>query len=86
MIMAEMIMCWKARVRFPAVLDFSFLHSLQTDPGAHPAFYPMGVEGFFPVGLSAMALEADHLPRSSAEVKKGRAITPLPHMSSWHNA
>jgi hypothetical protein len=29
---------------------------------------------------------ADHLPPSSAKVKNGTAIPPLPHMSSWHNA
>jgi hypothetical protein len=30
--------------------------------------------------------ESDHSPPSSAEVKKGGAIPPLPHMSSWHSA
>jgi hypothetical protein len=29
---------------------------------------------------------ADHSPPSSAEVKNGGAIPPLPHMSSWHSA
>jgi hypothetical protein len=28
---------WMGRVRFPAVQDFSLLHSVQTDSGAHPA-------------------------------------------------
>jgi hypothetical protein len=27
----------KARVRFPAVYDFSLLHNIETDCGAHPA-------------------------------------------------
>jgi hypothetical protein len=31
-------------------------------------------------------LFADHLPASSAEIKKDGAIPPLPHMSSWHSA
>jgi hypothetical protein len=30
--------------------------------------------------------EADQSHPSSAEVKNGGAIPPLPHMSSWHNA
>jgi hypothetical protein len=30
--------------------------------------------------------EADYSPPSSAEVKKGGAILPLPHTSSWHSA
>jgi hypothetical protein len=30
--------------------------------------------------------EAEHSPRPSTEVKKGRAIPPLPHMFSWHSA
>jgi hypothetical protein len=29
---------------------------------------------------------ADHSPPTSAEVKKGGAIPPLPHMSSWDSA
>jgi hypothetical protein len=36
----------------------------------------------------AMECEADHLPLSSAQVKKGGAIPPIPHisMSLWHIA
>jgi hypothetical protein len=30
--------------------------------------------------------EADHSPATTAEVKKVRAIPPLPRMSSWHCA
>jgi hypothetical protein len=30
--------------------------------------------------------EADHSPPSSAEVKNGGAIPPLPDISSWHGA
>jgi hypothetical protein len=41
---------WTARVRFPAVHDFPLLHSVQTDPEAHPASYPMGNGGSFPGG------------------------------------
>jgi hypothetical protein len=38
------------------------------------------------VAKNSFSCEADHSPKSSAEVKNGRAIPPLPHMSSWHSA
>jgi hypothetical protein len=59
--------------------------SAQTDSGAHSAFYPMGTGGL-PPGLNWQEREADHSPGSSAEVKNGGAIRPVPHMSSWLNA
>jgi hypothetical protein len=52
--------------------DFSFLHSVQTGSGVHPAPYRMGTGDSFPGG------KADHSPPSSAEVKNGGALTPLP--------
>jgi hypothetical protein len=40
---------WTAGVRFQAgERDFSFLHSVQTGPGAHPASYTMGIGSLFP--------------------------------------
>jgi hypothetical protein len=33
----------------------------------------------------AAGREADYSPPSSAKVKKGGAVPPLPHMTSWHN-
>jgi hypothetical protein len=45
---------WTARLRFPAVQDFS-VHSFQTDSGAHPATYPMRIGGSFPGGNAAGA-------------------------------
>jgi hypothetical protein len=56
--------------------DFSLLLNVQTGSGAHPTTYPMGNRGSFPGG------KADHSPPSSAEVKNGGAIPPLPHVSS----
>jgi hypothetical protein len=54
-----------SRVRFPAGAgNFSLHHRLQNGSGAHPASYPMGTRGSFPVR------EADHSPPSSAEVKE----------------
>jgi hypothetical protein len=32
------------------VQEFSLLHNVQTDTGAHPASYPMGTGGSFPGG------------------------------------
>jgi hypothetical protein len=61
---------WTARVRFPEVQDFSLLHSLQTDSGAHPASCPVGTWDLFPRGVKRQGREADQLPPSSAEVKK----------------
>jgi hypothetical protein len=36
-------------------------------------------------GVKRPGREADHSP-SSAEVKNGGAVPPLPYMSSWYNA
>jgi hypothetical protein len=68
---------WTGQVRFPAVQDFSLLHSAQTDIGAHPASYPMGTMGSFS-GVKRQGREVDHSPPCSAEVQKGGAIPPLP--------
>jgi hypothetical protein len=69
----------------PGSVRFSLLHSVQTDSGAHPASYPVGTVGSFP-GLKRPGREVDRSPLSSAEVKKGGAIPPLPNMSSWHSS
>jgi hypothetical protein len=37
-------------------------------------------------GVKRLGREADHSPPPSGEIKKGGAIPPLPHMSSWHSA
>jgi hypothetical protein len=37
-------------------------------------------------GVKRQGHEANHSPRSTAEVKNGGAIPPLPHISSWHSA
>jgi hypothetical protein len=43
----------------------------------------MDTGGFFRRNKEA-GLETDHSPLSSAEVKKGGAVSPFPHMSLWH--
>jgi len=45
-----------------------FPHPLQTDPGAHPAFYTMGT-GPFP-GVRRPGRGVNYPPASSAEVKE----------------
>jgi hypothetical protein len=37
-------------------------------------------------GVKQQGRQADKSPLSSAEVKNGGAIPPLPYMSSWHSA
>jgi hypothetical protein len=44
------------------------------------------VPGALSPGVKRQGREADHSPLPSAEVKKGGAIPPLPHMSSRHSA
>jgi hypothetical protein len=40
----------------------------------------------FSLGIKRQGREADHSPSTTAEVKKGGATPPLPHMSSWQSA
>jgi hypothetical protein len=61
------------------------MYNVQTGSGAHPAAYPMGIRGLFP-GVKRQGREANHSPPSSADVKKGGTVPPLPHMFSWHSA
>jgi hypothetical protein len=75
-------MGWMTKVQFLAgERDFSLFHSIQTSSSAHPAS-----RGFFPPGVKQLECEADDSPPSSAEVKNGGAIPPLPHTPSWHGA
>jgi hypothetical protein len=50
-------------------------------PWAPPSLLSNGYRG-----IKRQGREADHLPPSSAEVKKGGTIPPLHHTSSWHSA
>jgi hypothetical protein len=59
---------------------FSPLRSVQTDSGAHAVSYPMGAAGYFS-GVKWPRRKTDYSPPSSAKVKNGGAIPPLPHMS-----
>jgi hypothetical protein len=68
---------WVVWVRFPAVQDFSILHSIQTGSGAQPASYPMGSRGSFP-RVKWQGCEADHSPPFSAKVKNGEPYLHFP--------
>jgi hypothetical protein len=72
------------RLRFPAVQNFSFLHSIHADSLAHSASTEY-VPGASSPEIKRPGREADHSLLLSAEVKNGGAILPLPHMSLWHS-
>jgi hypothetical protein len=61
-------------VRVPVGSKIYLLQVVRTGSGAHPASYSMGTKGFFPEEQRP-GREADHLPPSSAEVKKTRIYT-----------
>jgi hypothetical protein len=74
---------WKAGVWFPAGSRFFSSHCLHWLWSA-PNLLSSEYRGRFPLGLKQPGREADYLSPSSAEVKNGGAITPLPHTSSCH--
>jgi hypothetical protein len=51
---------------------------------AHPASYQM-VPATLSPGLKRPG-HGDHSPLSNVQIKKGGAIYPLPHMSSYHSS
>jgi len=67
-------------LRFPTgESEFSFLQSVQTNPGTKPITYSTDRGSYFP-GLKWQILEADHLLPSSAEVKNAWHLTSIfPH-------
>jgi hypothetical protein len=75
-----------ARGSVPCSVRF-FYCAQRADPlWGRPSLLSDGYRGLFPPGIKRPGREADHSPPSSAEVKKGKAIPPLPHTVSWHNA
>jgi hypothetical protein len=58
---------------------------ISTGYGAHPASYSMGTGDYSP-RVKCPGREDQHSPPSSAEVKNGGAIPPLPDTSSWRGA
>jgi hypothetical protein len=64
-----------------------FLFSVMSSPALRPTQFPVQwVSGALSPRLQQPESETDNSPPSSAEVKNGGAKSPLPHMSSWHNA
>jgi hypothetical protein len=63
---------WRIGVWFPAGTDFSYLHSVQTGPGAHPASFWMDT------GIKQPGHEAGHLPHLVPKLRMRGAIPPLP--------
>jgi hypothetical protein len=62
--------------------DFSLLHSFQTGSGSHPPSIEW-VVGTLTSGVKRPGREASHSPPSSAQVKNGISIPPLPSTSLW---
>jgi hypothetical protein len=63
--------------------DFSFLHNVQTGPGSTQRRIKL-IHEAFPHGKNGRGLELTTKCPSSAEVKNGGVIPPLPDTSSWH--
>jgi hypothetical protein len=71
---------WMVGVRFPAgIRDFFFT-------ACRPALGPTQPPIQWVPGVKRPGREADHSPPSSAEVKNGGAMPPLPYTSSWRGA
>jgi hypothetical protein len=64
-----------------------FLYSTASTPALGSNQPPVQwVLGALSLGVKRPGHEADSSPPSSAEVKNGGTILPLPHTSSWHGA
>jgi hypothetical protein len=75
---------WTAGVPFPAgsgiLLTVSRPFLVPTQPPIKRVLRA------FSQGVKRPGREANRLPSSSAEVKNGGAVPPVPNMSPWHNA
>jgi hypothetical protein len=72
---------WTARFRFP--VGARLFSSPQSPNQAQSAPLQWAPGSPF-LAVKRPRREADHSPPSSAEVKNGGAIPPLPHLPSWH--
>jgi hypothetical protein len=71
----------KNRVRFLARKEI-FVFSILSNRALEPTQY----HGLFPWGVKQPGHEADYSSPSSAEVKNGGPIPPVPYASSWSGA
>jgi hypothetical protein len=69
--------------RYCKILFFSIAPRLTLGRSQHPIQL---VPAALSPGVKPQGREADHSPPSSAEVKKGGAMSPLHHTPSWHSA
>jgi hypothetical protein len=75
------------RFRFPVETKTFFLFSITSSPTLRPTQHSIQwVPKAVSPGVKRQEREADHSYLSSAEVKKGGAIAPLPRKSSWLGA
>jgi hypothetical protein len=68
----------------PAMARFFF--SAASRPTLRPTHPLQWLQRLISLGVKWPGHETDHSPPTTAEEKNGRAIPPLPHMSSWHSA
>jgi hypothetical protein len=68
---------WTYRIQFPAVQNFSLLHRVQIESGAHPASYTMCIGALPPGEQSGRGVKLT-TRLHNAKVKKGGAVLPLP--------
>jgi hypothetical protein len=58
--------------------NFFLRHRVQTGSGAHPASYPNGYQGLFPLGVKRPGCEADYSPLATVEVGNAWSYTCTP--------
>jgi hypothetical protein len=77
---------WMARVRSSSPgrsETFIFVTAPRPVPIGLTQLLNQCVRGALSPGIKQLGHEADHSAASSAEVKNGGSLHPLPHMSSW---
>jgi hypothetical protein len=78
-------LCLQSPTRLHDMVSGLFLESTAYRPALGPTHPPIQwVLGALSLVVKRPGRDADHSPPSSAEVKSGGAMPPLPHASSWH--
>jgi hypothetical protein len=76
---------WAGQVQFLAVQDFFVLRNIQTNSGAHPAYYPVNT-GTFSWRSKAAEMQSWPLTSICCLGQESGAIPSPPHMSLQHSA